>query len=183
MNLVIRLIPLIVFLLLGLLFYRGLSLNPQDMPSALVGKSFPTFALQKLSDSEQVLTQESFKPGIKLVNVWGTWCPSCKIEHPFLVKLSKDSRFNVYGVNYKDERQAALEWLDYYQNPYQFSIYDVDGKLGLDLGVYGAPETFVVDHKNIIRKRFAGVLEANVWQREFLPLINQIESEMAQEDQ
>ncbi|NMP15848.1 MULTISPECIES: DsbE family thiol:disulfide interchange protein [unclassified Thalassotalea] len=178
MKVVIRLIPLVLFLLLGLLLFRGLSLNPQDMPSALVGKSFPQFQLTKLKDAGQTMTSENFNPGIKIVNVWATWCPSCKIEHPFLVKLSKDPRFSVYGINYKDERGAAVEWLQYYKDPYQFSVYDVDGKLGLDLGVYGAPETFVVDHNNIIRKRFAGVLEKNVWQREFLPLINQIEMEM-----
>ncbi len=179
MKVLIRLIPLLLFLLLGVLLFRGLSLNPQDMPSALVGKPFPVFSLNALNNAEQKLTTASFKPGIKLVNVWATWCPSCKYEHPFLVKISKDQRFALYGLNYKDERQPALRWLIDFEDPYQFSIFDQQGKLGLNLGVFGAPETFVVDHHNIIRKRFAGVLERNVWQREFLPLINTIEDEIA----
>ena len=178
MKIIIRLIPLILFLLLGVLLYRGLSLNPQDMPSALVGKNFPEFTLTRLGNEQQTLTKQDFKPGIKLVNVWATWCPSCKVEHPFLVKLSKDTRFTLYGINYKDERTEAKKWLKYYQDPYQFSIYDDQGSLGLNLGVFGAPETFVVDHHGVVRKRFAGVLEPRVWQREFLPLINTIEQEM-----
>ncbi|TRX54014.1 DsbE family thiol:disulfide interchange protein [Thalassomonas sp. M1454] len=179
MKVIIRLIPLILFLLLGVLLYRGLSLNPQDMPSALVGKQFPAFTLPNLQNKEQQLSVDDFGKGIKLVNVWATWCPSCKVEHPFLVKLSQDKRFNLYGLNYKDERVPALQWLENYRDPYVFTIFDQQGSLGLDLGVFGAPETFVVDHHNVIRKRFAGVLERNVWQREFLPLINTIEDEIA----
>ncbi|WOH39356.1 DsbE family thiol:disulfide interchange protein [Thalassotalea fonticola] len=180
MKILIRLIPLVLFLLLGVLLYRGLFLNPQAMPSALVGKTFPEFSLTRLTEPQQTLSKADFKPGIKLVNVWATWCPSCKVEHPFLVKLSKDERFSLYGINYKDERVEAKKWLKYYQDPYQFSIFDDIGRLGLNLGVFGAPETFVVDHKDVIRKRFAGVLEPRVWQREFLPLINTIETEMAE---
>lgn len=180
MKVLIRLIPLVLFILLGVLLYRGLFLNPQAMPSALVGKTFPEFSLTRLGEPQQTLSNADFKPGIKLVNVWATWCPSCKVEHPFLVKLSKDKRFSLYGINYKDERAEAKKWLKYYQDPYQFSIFDDVGRLGLNLGVFGAPETFVVDHNGVIRKRFAGVLEPRVWQREFLPLINTIETEMAE---
>ncbi|WP_371376306.1 DsbE family thiol:disulfide interchange protein [Thalassotalea aquiviva] len=179
MKIMIRLIPFVVFVLLGVLLYRGLSLNPQELPSALVDKPFPQFRLTSLENPEQQLSNQDFAPGIKLVNVWATWCPSCKYEHPFLVKISKDPRFRIYGINYKDERNLAQDWLQNFMDPYQFSIFDPEGRLGLDLGVYGAPETFVVDHKGIVRKRFAGVLEPNVWQREFLPLINTIEDEMA----
>lgn len=179
MKVIIRLIPLILFLLLGVLLYRGLSLNPQDMPSALVGKQFPAFSLPNLVNRDQQLANADFAKGIKLVNVWATWCPSCKVEHPFLVKLAQDKRFNLYGLNYKDERQPAQQWLKNYRDPYVFTIFDQQGSLGLNLGVFGAPETFVVDHNNVIRKRFAGVLERNVWQREFLPLINTIEDEIA----
>ncbi|MEW6998279.1 DsbE family thiol:disulfide interchange protein [Colwelliaceae bacterium BS250] len=179
MKIIIRLIPLVLFLLLGVLLYRGLSLNPQSMPSALVGKQFPAFSLTSLTEQDKTLTKADFKSGIKLVNVWATWCPSCKYEHPFLVKIANDKRFSLYGINYKDERAPALNWLLNYKDPYQFSIFDQQGGLGLNLGVYGAPETFVVDHHNVIRKRFAGVLQRNVWQREFLPLINTIESEIA----
>ena len=181
MKVIIRLIPLILFVLLGILLYRGLSLDPQKMPSALEGKQFPAFNLTKLSNEQQTLTNSDVKSGIKLFNVWATWCPGCKYEHPFLVELSTNKRFTLYGVNYQDDRAAANLWLQQYKDPYAWSVFDDKGKLAMDLGVFGAPETFVVDHNNVIRKRFAGILDKTVWQRQFLPLILKIEEEMAAE--
>lgn len=181
MGKVIRFLPLIVFIALGVVLYRGLFLNPQALPSALVGKPFPEFALTQLKDASVTHTKASFGEGIKIVNVWATWCPSCRYEHPYLLELAQteSDRFTIYGLNYKDERDLAVKWLVDLGNPYAFSIYDDEGKLGLNLGVYGAPETFVVDHHNVIRKRFAGTLAKNVWQQEFEPLIKQIEQEQA----
>ncbi|TLU64807.1 DsbE family thiol:disulfide interchange protein [Thalassotalea litorea] len=177
MNKVIRFLPLILFVLLGILLFRGLSLDPNAMPSALEGKKFPQFSLTELQQQSKVLTTADFQPGIKLVNVWATWCPGCKYEHPFLLKIANDKRFALYGVNYKDERGEALKWLQQYKNPYQFTMFDGEGKLGMDLGVYGAPETFIVDHNNQIRKRFAGILDEVVWQQQFEPLLKQLQQE------
>ncbi|WP_286263197.1 DsbE family thiol:disulfide interchange protein [Thalassotalea atypica] len=179
MGKIIRFLPLIVFIALGVVLYRGLFLNPQALPSALVGKPVPAFTLAQLKDPSTTLTAESLDSGIKLLNVWATWCPSCRHEHPDLLELAKNNRFTIYGINYKDDRELALKWLRDLGDPYRFSIFDEQGKLGLDLGVYAAPETFVVDHHNIIRKRFAGPIVGQVWEKEFEPLIKQIEQERA----
>jgi cytochrome c biogenesis protein CcmG/thiol:disulfide interchange protein DsbE len=177
MGKLIRFIPLILVVALGVVLYRGLSLNPTELPSAMIGKSFPQFSLYTVNDAQSLKTQQDLKPGIKLVNVWGTWCPSCRVEHDFLLELSKSSRFTIYGLNYDDERDLAQRWLTTLGDPYHFSLFDEEGKMSVNLGVYAAPETFVVDHNNIIRKRFAGPLNPNVWRKEFEPLLIKIEQE------
>jgi len=177
MNKLIRFIPLILFIVLGVVLYRGLSLNPTELPSALVGKSFPAFSLYSVNNANDLKTNADFKEGIKLVNVWGTWCPSCRAEHEFLNQIAQTNRFTIYGLNYDDERALAQKWLANLGNPYEFSMFDESGKLSINLGVYAAPETFVVDHNNIIRKRFAGPLNANIWRNEFEALIVQILAE------
>lgn len=179
MKNITRFLPLALFVLLGILLYRGLFLNPQAMPSALIGKPLPDFELSLLLAPEQKISKADLKGNIILLNVWATWCPTCKYEHPYLLNIARNDRVKLYGVNYKDERALAQRWLKALKNPYVFSIFDDEGTLGLDLGVYGAPETFVIDHNGLIRKRFAGAIDGNVWQREFLPLIKKIEAEMA----
>jgi len=180
MGKLIRFLPLILVIALGVVLYRGLSLNPQDMPSALVGKAMPAFSLVTLNDSEKTVSQTDLVGDIVLVNVWATWCPTCKYEHPYLVDVAKDPQVKLYGLNYKDDRDAAKKWLEHYEDPYVFSIFDEEGTLGLDLGVYGAPETFVIDHHGVIRKRFAGAIDTRVWRREFEPLIAQLIEEKKQ---
>lgn len=157
--------PLLVALGLGLFLWKGLSLNPQELPSAMIGKPFPAFAMPSLANAERTLTEADITGEPMLVNVWATWCPSCKEEHDQLNLIKNRDGVKIVGINYKDERQAALEWLDRYEDPYALSIYDVDGKLGLDLGVYGAPETYVVDAQGIIRHRYAGPVDEQVWQQ------------------
>jgi len=184
MNKVIRFLPLILVLALGGVLYRGLSLNPQDMPSALVGQTMPDFSLSILSDSNKVVTKADLVGDIVLLNVWATWCPTCKYEHPYLLEIATDPKLkaqvSLYGVNYKDEREPAKQWLEHYKDPYQFSIFDDEGLLGVKLGVFGAPETFVIDHHGVIRKRFAGALDVRVWRKEFEPLIKQLITEKQQ---
>ena len=180
MNKIIRFLPLILVIALGVVLYRGLSLNPQDMPSALVGKTMPDFSLSTLNNENRTVTKADLIGDIVLLNVWATWCPTCKYEHPYLMDLAKNPQVKLYGVNYKDERVPAQSWLTNYKDPYQFSIFDEEGTLGLDLGVFGAPETFVIDHHGIIRKRFAGAIDTRVWRKEFEPLIKQLISEKQQ---
>ena len=180
MNKVIRFLPLVLVIALGFVLYRGLSLNPKEMPSALIGNPMPDFSLSVLNDANKMVSKADLAGDIVLINVWATWCPTCKYEHPYLLELSNNPQVKLYGVNYKDERPAAKEWLTYYKDPYQFSIFDEDGLLGVKLGVFGAPETFVVDHHGIIRKRFAGALDARVWRKEFEPLIKQLIAEKEQ---
>lgn len=133
-------IPFALFLILGFLLWRGLYLDPKDVPSALVDKPFPEFSLPTLL-SEDNKTLADVKGQAHLVNVWGTWCISCRVEHPFLVELASKG-VSILGVNYKDDNDAALKWLNDLGNPYVFSIDDEDGVLSMDLGVTGAPETF-----------------------------------------
>lgn len=175
-----KFLPLILVISLGAFLYQGLSLDPKAMPSALVGQAMPDFALATLSEQSKQVTKVDLLGDIVLLNVWATWCPTCKYEHPYLVQLSGNSRFKLYGINYKDDFDAAKKWLKDYKDPYVFSIFDEQGSLGLDLGVYGAPETFVVDHHGIIRKRFAGAIDTQTWKVEFEPLIKLLETERAQ---
>lgn len=177
MSKIIRLIPLILFVALGIVLYRGLSLNPQAIPSALVGKSMPEFSLTQLRDSTKTLSKKDLTGNIVLLNVWGTWCVYCKYEHPYLVDIAKSGRVSLYGLNYKDDRNDAKQWLTNYENPYVFSIFDPLGKLGIELGVTAAPETFVIDKKGIIRMKYVGPIDANVWQNKLLPMIEQLEKE------
>ncbi|WP_448211870.1 DsbE family thiol:disulfide interchange protein [Colwellia sp. MEBiC06753] len=175
----IRFLPLIVFIALGAVLYRGLFLNPQELPSALVGKPLPSFTLTKLLDENTQVSESDLAGDIVLLNVWATWCPSCRYEHPYLLDVAKNEDVKLYGLNYKDERELAVKWLEDLGDPYLFSVFDDQGRLGLDLGVYAAPETFVIDHHGIIRKRFAGPIDAKVWQKEFAPLVKMIKQEKA----
>lgn len=177
MNKLIRFLPLILCIALGGVLYQGLFLNPQELPSALVGKKIPEFELSTLRDDAKLVQASDLSGKVKILNVWATWCPSCRYEHPYLLEIAKSKRVAVFGLNYKDERGPANMWLKQLGDPYIFSIFDQDGSLGLDLGVYGAPETFVIDGNGVIRKRFAGVIDARVWHQEFIPLIEQIEAE------
>lgn len=161
-------LPLVAFLILAVIFYRALDNNPQLLPSARLDKPFPAFSLTSLDDAQQTLSEQDLK-GPALVNVWATWCPSCIVEHPFLVELAGHG-IPVIGLNYKDVRQAAKQYLAIHGNPYRLVIYDDQGDLGFDLGVYGAPETYLVDGQGIIRHRHVGVLDQQVWVTDFWPL-------------
>lgn len=173
-------LPLIFFIVLGVFLYRGLFLNPQAMPSALEGKPVPEFKLLTVTKGERVVTKADLKGDYYLLNVWATWCAACKAEHPYLLDISR-SGVPIYGINYKDSMEEATKWLTHYKDPYVFSAFDVNGALGLDLGVYGAPETFLVDHHGIIRLRYAGVIDTKSWQNKFVPLIDIIKQEILAE--
>ena len=157
-------IPLLLFIVLAAFLWKGLSIDPRELPSALLDKPFPEFKLSALVDPERVVGTEDFIGQPVLINVWATWCPSCRQEHEQLLAIAQSGEIPVIGLNYKDERGPAINWLQQLGNPYQFNIYDVDGMLGLDLGVYGAPETYLLDAQGIIRHRHVGVLTAQAWQ-------------------
>ncbi len=175
---IIRFIPLVLFIALGVILYRGLSLNPQAMPSALVGQKMPAFVLTQLLKPDVTLTEQDLSGDIVLLNVWGTWCVYCKYEHPYLIDIAKSGRVSLYGLNYKDDRKDAKQWLKDYQDPYQLSIFDPLGKLGIELGVTAAPETFVIDKKGFIRMKYVGPIDGNVWREKFVPVLELLESEM-----
>jgi cytochrome c biogenesis protein CcmG/thiol:disulfide interchange protein DsbE len=177
MNKMIRFIPLVLFLALGVILYRGLSLNPTAMPSALIGQKVPSFVLNQLLKPDVVLTEKDLTGEIALINVWGTWCVYCKYEHPYLVDIAQSGRVALYGLNYKDDREDAKQWLKDYENPYRFSIFDPLGKLGIELGVTAAPETFVIDKQGFIRMKHVGPIDGKIWQDKFLPIIKKLENE------
>ena len=172
------LIPLVVFLVLVVFFAIGLQRDPKLVPSPLVGKMAPAFKVESLFDPGKVLSEQEFRTQkVSLFNVWASWCVSCRQEHPVLVELSKLNRVPIYGLNYKDEREAAEGWLNTLGNPYKASVFDQKGMVGIDYGVYGVPETFVVDQKGVIRHKHVGPITEAVWRDELLPLIEQIERE------
>lgn len=165
MKRAIFLLPLALFLGVAAFLYRGLFLDPAELPSALIGKPFPAFSLPAVQEPERTLTLEDLKGKPALVNVWATWCVSCKVEHPVLNELAGRG-VNIVGVNYKDDNASALKWLKEFHDPYRLNIRDEQGSLGLDLGVYGAPETFLVDRHGIIRHKFVGVIDERVWREQ-----------------
>lgn len=169
-------LPLAGFLVLLGFLGLGLGNNPQDLPSALVDEPLPAFQLATLDDPERIVTQEDFKGQIALLNVWATWCTPCQLEHPVLVDLAKQG-VPIFGINYKDLPGKALEWLDHLGNPYRLNVVDDSGRFGIDLGVYGLPETYLLDRHGVIRFRHAGVLDEQVWEQEFVPRIEAIERE------
>ncbi|MBY4675980.1 DsbE family thiol:disulfide interchange protein [Marinobacterium arenosum] len=159
-------LPLAIFFVLGLFFWKGLQLDPTELPSALIDKPVPAFQLSALDDEAKLLTEADLRFGEPvLMNVWATWCPSCKVEHAQLNRIAQEEGVKIVGINYKDDRDQANEWLRKYDNPYALNIYDDKGSLGLDLGVYGAPETYVVDGDGVIRYKHVGVVDETVWQQ------------------
>ena len=154
-------LPLLVFAALAVLLFRGLSLDPTDIPSALVDQPMPAFESTLLGSGQRV-TQEEFTGKPRLLNVWGTWCPTCIAEHPYLMDLAA-SGVIISGLNYKDEDELALSWLARLGDPYDMVIKDPEGDIGLNLGVYGAPETYVIDASGIIRYRHVGEVNSRVW--------------------
>ncbi|SBS32833.1 Thiol:disulfide interchange protein DsbE [Marinomonas spartinae] len=161
MRKVIFFIPLVVFIALGIVFYLQLGKNPEYMPSALVGKPVPAIHLVSL-DTDQVVTNVELPKGPYLINFWGTWCPTCAIEHPYLMRLAKKG-VPIIGIDYKDGKASAEQWLRNKGNPYKMVLLDELGNFGVNMGVTGAPETFVVNSKGIIVYRHQGALDEAVW--------------------
>ncbi len=167
------LLPLGIFIALAALLFYGLRLDPRKVPSPLIDKPAPAFTLESLSEPGKSISSDILKGKMSLVNVWASWCPSCRQEHGELVRIARESDVQMIGFNWKDERPAALEMLRTFGNPYVLSVYDPENKVGIDWGVYGAPETFVVDAEGIIRHKRIGPIDRKVWQEEIVPVIEQ----------
>ncbi len=164
--------PLILFAMLAITLFRGLSLDPSEMPSALIDQPFPPFSLPSVNTGKS-LSQADIEGQVSLVNVWATWCVACRAEHPYLRQLAQ-SGIPLIGLNYKDQDADAQRWLEELGDPYRFNIADHDGTLGLDLGVYGAPETYLVDAAGVIRYRHVGVVNEGVWNTILQPLYQEL---------
>ena len=168
------LVPLVCFLVLLGFLAAGLRLKPREVPSPLVNKPVPTFRLPTLADPAQLLSPQDLRGKVWILNVWASWCVACRDEHPVLVDFAKAGLVPLYGLNYKDKRPDALGWLAKFGNPYQQSLSDLDGLVGIDLGVYGVPETFVVDRTGVIRYKHIGPVTPEVLRDTIIPLIGQL---------
>lgn len=162
-------LPVSVFAVLLWFFARGLDHDPRVIDSPLVGRPMPSFTVPELSRPSEVVTDESLRGRYVLLNVWGTWCSGCFEEHSFLNELAKSGAIAIFGLNWKDEREAALTWLAKLGNPYQAVGFDDDGKVAIDWGVYGAPETFLIAPDGTVIHKHLGPLSAAAWQRDFVP--------------
>jgi len=150
----------------------GLTLNPRQVPSPLIGKSAPPFELPRLDQPAKTFTQKEMLGDVWVLNVWASWCPPCLVEHPVVTELAKS--VPVVGLNYKDAREDALPWLARSGNPYQLSVYDAKGRIAIDYGVYGVPETYVIDRKGVIRYKHIGPLTREDAQKKVVPLVKEL---------
>lgn len=166
-------VPLLLFAALALLLWRGLSLDPRKLDSPLVGRPAPVFALPEHGSPQRTGGPQNYRGQVWLLNVWASWCAVCIQEHPFLTELARNSGIPLVGLNWKDPPDNAARWLARWGDPYRVSYTDLDGRAGIDWGVYGAPETFLIDKQGTIRYKHVGELTPAVWQKEFMPRVAQ----------
>ncbi|MDR0588637.1 MAG: DsbE family thiol:disulfide interchange protein [Burkholderiales bacterium] len=173
----VLLIPLCVFMILAVFFMVGLNRNPREIPSPLIGKPVPSFALPDFRSPDKTVTEKDFAGKVWLLNVWASWCVSCREEHPVLVKYAKEIGVPIVGLNYKDKYADGAKWLNNFGDPYTLSIIDADGRFGMDLGVYGVPETFLIDKAGFIRYKQIGPISEEVLYNTIIPKIKELESQ------
>ena len=168
-------IPLAVFVVIVAFLWVGLGRDPREVPSPLIDKPAPAFSLPDLLRPGTLVATSDFKGQVWLLNVWASWCVSCRVEHPLLVELAKSNVVPVIGLNYKDKPSAGMAWLTQNGDPYKLSVVDADGRVGIDWGVYGVPETFVVDKNGVIRYKQIGPITVEALQQKILPLVRELQ--------
>lgn len=171
-----RWLPLAVFLVLLGFLALGLTLKPHELPSPLVGKAAPAFSLPTLNTPATALSSQDLRGKVWVLNVWASWCAACRDEHPNMIEMARLGIAPIYGLNYKDQRADALGWLQRFGNPYVASLADTEGLVGIDYGVYGVPETFVIDKAGVIRRKFVGPVTAQIVRDEIVPLVARLNS-------
>ena len=170
------LLPLVIFLVLAGFLAVGLNKDPREVPSPLIDKPAPAFKLPRLDAPEQMLSTQDLRGQVWLLNVWASWCVACRQEHPLLVEMARSGTFKVYGLNYKDKREDALGLLRKSGDPYVSSLSDTEGLVGIDYGVYGVPETFVIDKQGVIRFKQIGPITREALRDTLLPLVAKLEA-------
>jgi cytochrome c biogenesis protein CcmG/thiol:disulfide interchange protein DsbE len=168
-------LPFIVFIVLAVFLFVGLKLDPREVPSPLVGKPAPAFALPQLNVASKQFSPQEMKGKVWLLNVWASWCVSCEAEHPVLMELARQNIVPIYGLDYKDKREAALAVLERRGNPYVLIASDTDGRVGIDYGVYGVPETYVIDKQGVIQYKQIGPVTTENLREKILPLVEELE--------
>jgi len=179
MNQLRYFIPMALFLVLAVFLYKGLGLNPRQLDSTLINKAAPAFNLPQVGDSTQVLRQTDLLGHVSLLNVWASWCVSCRQEHPLLMQLAKQKTIHLYGLNWKDDLSAARAWLSEHGDPYLASGFDHTGRTGINYGVTGTPETFVLDKQGVVRHKQVGPISKEIFLEVLWPLIQRLEAEPA----
>ena len=169
------LVPLVIFVVIAVFLYLGLARDPRVVPSPLVGKPAPAFTLAQLKEQDQKLSTADMKGQVWLLNVWASWCVSCLVEHPLLMQLAQANVVPMIGLNYKDKVPAGIAWLAQHGDPYKRSVVDADGRVGIDWGVYGVPETFVIDKAGVIRYKHIGPVTPEALQKTILPLVRELQ--------
>ncbi len=160
-----KIIPLLLFAIIAIFLWRGLSIDPRTIPSVLIDKPAPSFQLPTLEASQQALSNDDLTGHLSIINVWATWCLSCKDEHAILMQMAQNPKLTVFGIAYKDKPELVTQWLNQYGNPYQKVGLDELGKISIDWGVYGTPETYVIDEQGMIRYKHIGALTPEIWQQ------------------
>jgi cytochrome c biogenesis protein CcmG/thiol:disulfide interchange protein DsbE len=168
------LIPLGAFIALAVVLAVGLNRDPREVPSPLIDKPAPTFALTRLEDPQTTIGTADLRGKVWMLNVWASWCVACREEHPLLVAFSKKGLLPIYGLDYKDQRDDGMDWLKRMGDPYQASLFDGEGRVGIDFGVYGVPETFIIDKTGTIRMKHIGPLTPEVIERQIEPLLKKL---------
>jgi len=167
-------IPLALFLALAVFFAVGLTRDPRTVPSPFIDKPAPAFRLEQLQQPKLAFVPEDMRGKVWMLNVWASWCASCRIEHPILVDMARKRVVPIVGLNYKDKREDAIAWLARHGDPYELSAWDIDGRVGIDYGVYGAPETFLIDKQGVIRHKQIGPITPEALEKTILPLIRKL---------
>jgi cytochrome c biogenesis protein CcmG/thiol:disulfide interchange protein DsbE len=168
------LLPVGIFIILVVFLALGLKLDPREVPSPLVGKPAPAFELPVLHQPDKLFTPGDMRGKVWLLNVWASWCVSCQEEHPVLVGLAKRGVMPILGLNYKDRGSEATAWLKQFGDPYDLSVVDADGRIGIDYGVYGVPETYVIDKQGLIRYKRIGPVTVEIAKQKIVPLIAEL---------
>lgn len=169
-------LPLLIFLGLGVLLFLGLGNDPRHVPSPLVGKPAPEFNLPDLMQADRNIQKSDLLGQVYLLNVWASWCYACRIEHPEIERIARQGQLPVIGLNYKDKPEDAKRWLEQFGNPYQMIIADESGRTSIDFGVYGAPETFIVDQQGLIQYKHVGPVDRKVYESILLPKILELQN-------
>lgn len=167
-------LPLVIFIVLVVFLAIGLGRDPHEVPSPLINKAAPTFQLAQLHEPNKTFSANDMRGKVWLLNVWASWCFSCRDEHPLLIDFARAGNVPIYGLNYKDKREDAIAWLNELGNPYVVSAADNDGRVGIDYGVYGAPETYLIDREGVIRFKHVGPLTPEVIEKSILPLASSL---------
>ena len=170
------LLPLLLFAALAVLLAVGLGRDPKEVPSPLIGKPAPAFALTRLDDPQVVIKRDDLLGRVWMLNVWASWCVACRQEHPLLVDFARRKTVALFGLNYKDQRADGQRWLAQFGDPYDASLVDADGKVGIDFGVYGVPETFVIDKQGVVRFKHIGPITPEVLRERIEPLLKQLDA-------